>query len=90
MEAEVYPDYDYAKKKHIRTAEEMRQKLQEVIDALREELNAKAEQAEAKAEQAEEKAKQLLCSLVQKGLLSVSEAAVEMGVSEEKFLEWIE
>lgn len=78
--------------------------MQEVIDALREELNAKAEQAEAKAEQAEAKAeqaearaeqaetktKQLLCSLVQKNLISVKEAAAEIGVSEETFLKWIE
>ena len=71
--------------------------MQEVIDALREELNAKAEQAEAKAEQAEARAeqaetktKQLLCSLVQKNLISVKEAAAEIGVSEETFLKWIE
>ena len=82
-------EYDYEMDMQEKQ-EEIREEMQEVIDALREELNAKAEQAEAKAEQAEEKAKQLLCSLVQKGLLSVSEAAVEMGVSEEKFLEWIE
>ena len=63
----------------------------EQAEAKAEQAEARAEQAEAKAEQAaEEKAKQVLCSLVQKGLLSVSEAAVEMGVSEEKFLEWIE
>ncbi len=77
--------------------EEIREEMQEVIDALREELNAKAEQAEAKAEQAEARAeqaetktKQLLCSLVQKNLISVKEAAAEIGVSEETFLKWIE
>ena len=90
-------EYDYEMDMQEKQ-EEIREEMQEVIDALREELNTKTEQAEARAEQAEakaeqaaeEKAKQLLCSLVQKGLLSVSEAAVEMGVSEEKFLEWIE
>ena len=97
-------EYDYEMDMQEKQ-EEIREEMQEAIDALREELNAKVEQAEAKVEQAEakaeqaeakaeqaaeEKAKQLLCSLVQKGLLSVSEAAVEMGVSEEKFLEWIE
>ena len=57
------------------------------------EAAVKVEQAETKAEQATaaaEKARQLLCSLVQKGLLSVREAAAEMGVSEETFLKWIE
>ena len=34
--------------------------------------------------------KQLLCSLVQKGRLSVREAAEEMGVSEDAFLKWME
>ena len=55
-----------------------------------EQAKAETEQAKAEAEQAKteaaEKAKQLLCSLVQKGLLSVREAAEEMGVSEETFL----
>ena len=73
--------------------EEVREEMQEEIAAVRAELNSKVEQAEAKAEQAEaetEKAKNLLCSLVQKGTLSVKEAAAEMGVSEEIFLRWIE
>ena len=59
-----------------------------------EQAKAETEQAKAEAEQAKteaaEKAKQLLCSLVQKGLLSVREAAEEMGVSEETFLKWME
>ena len=66
--------------------EEVREEMQEEIAAVRAELNSKVEQAEAETE----KAKKLLCSLVQKGILSVKEAAAEMGVSEEIFLRWIE
>ena len=54
---------------------------------------AKAEKAaaEAKAEKAAaENTKHLLGSLVQKGVLSVKDAAAEMGVSEDTFLKWIE
>ncbi|MGN0268233.1 MAG: hypothetical protein ACI4D7_11210, partial [Lachnospiraceae bacterium] len=55
---------------------------------------AAAEAAEKAAAEAAEKAavdtsKTLLCSLVRKNLLSVSEAAAEMGVSEETFLKWM-
>lgn len=56
------------------------EEVREKIAAVRAELNRKVEQAEA------EKAKHLLCSLVQKGILSVKEPAAEMGVSEELFL----
>ena len=80
-------EYDYAMDMQEKQ-DEVREELEEVI------AKAKAEKAvaEAKAEHAAaetEKAKQLLCSLVQKGLLSVREAATEMGVSEETFLKWI-
>ncbi|MGN0268080.1 MAG: hypothetical protein ACI4D7_10425 [Lachnospiraceae bacterium] len=61
--------------------EEIREEMQEVIAKVKAEKAA----AEAKAE----KTKQLLCSLVQKGLLSAKDAAAEMGVSEETFLKWI-
>ncbi len=40
MEAEIFPDYDYGKKKHIRTPEEMRQKLQKLIDEFNREMPA--------------------------------------------------
>ena len=75
-------EYDYEMDMQEKQ-EEIREEMQEAI----EKAEAKAEQAEAKAERvAAETAKQLLHSLVQKGLLSVKEAAEEMGVSEETFL----
>ena len=97
-------EYDYEMDMQEKQ-EEVREELEEVIAKAKAEkavAEAKAEQAEAKAEQVEaetamkveqakaEKAKQLLCSLVQKGRLSVREAAEEMGVSEETFREWME
>ena len=96
-------EYDYEMDMQEKQ-DEVREELEEVIakakaekavaEAEAEQAKAETEQAKAEAEQAKaeaaEKTKQLLCSLVQKGLLSVREAAVEMGVSEETFLKWIE
>ncbi|MGN0267745.1 MAG: hypothetical protein ACI4D7_08720, partial [Lachnospiraceae bacterium] len=88
-------EYDYEMDMQEKQ-DEVREELEEEIAKAKAEkavAEAKAEQAEAKAEEAAaetEKAKQLLCSLVQKGMLSVREAATEMGVSEETFLKWIE
>ena len=75
-------EYDYEMDMREKQ-EEVREELEEII------AKAKAETEQVKAEAAERE-KQLLCSLVQKGRLSVREAAEEMGVSEEEFLEWME
>ena len=96
-------EYDYEmdmQEKQEEVREEMQEEIAKakaekaVAEAEAEQAKAETEQAKAEAEQAKaeaaEKTKQLLCSLVQKGLLSVREAAVEMGVSEETFLKWIE
>ena len=62
-----------------------------VAEAKAEKARAEKAAAEAKAEKAAaENTKHLLGSLVQKGVLSVKDAAAEMGVSEDTFLKWIE
>ena len=93
-------EYDYEMDMQEKQ-EEIREELEEII-AKAKAAEAKAEKAaaearaekaaaEARAEKAAaENTKQLLSSLVQKGLLSVKDAAAEMGVSEETFLKWIE
>ena len=96
-------EYDYEmdmQEKQEEVREEMQEEIAKakaekaVAEAEAEQAKAETEQAKAEAEQAKaeaaEKTKQLLCSLVQKGLLSVREAAEEMGVSEETFLKWME
>ena len=92
-------EYDYEMDMQEKQ-EEIREEMQEVIARVKAEkaaaekaaAEAKAEKAAAEKAAAEakaEKTKQLLCSLVQKGLLSAKDAAAEMGVSEETFLKWI-
>ena len=89
-------EYDYEMDMQEKQ-DEVREELEEVIaEAKAAEARAKKDAAEARAEKAKaekaaaENTKHLLCSLVQKGLLSVKDAAAEMGVSEETFLKWIE
>ena len=83
-------EYDYEMDMQEKQ-DEVREELEEVIaEAKAAEARAEKAAAEARAEKAAaENAKHLLGSLVQKGLLSVKDAAAEMGVSEETFLTWI-
>ncbi|MCI6732531.1 MAG: Rpn family recombination-promoting nuclease/putative transposase [Lachnospiraceae bacterium] len=89
-------EYDYEMDMQEKQ-DEVREELEEVIaEAKAAEARAKKAAAEARAEKAKaekaaaENTKHLLSSLVQKGLLSVKDAAAEMGVSEDTFLKWIE